>query len=207
MIVKIQASVKKYFDGWNGGVEYPKAEKSKQVTVGTTTIVEMKEKTSATLHIAQTTGLKRTDKDYLALSIGNSIFGMGGFSARLMSIVRDDEGLTYGIYSVLGSDTFIDGQFYISGTFSPDLLAQGYSSTMREFKRWVKDGVTAEELSSAKTRAIGSYKVGLSTTRGLAGSLLSITQRGYEPSYMDEYPELINNVTLDEVNAAIKKIY
>ncbi len=43
---KIQASVKKYFDGWNGGVEYPKAEKSKQVTVGTTTIVEIKEKTS-----------------------------------------------------------------------------------------------------------------------------------------------------------------
>ena len=202
---KIQTSVKKYFDGWNGGVNYPKSEKTKQATSGTITIVKMKEKTSATLQIAQTTGLKKTDKDYLALKMGNSIFGMGGFSARLMSIIRDDEGLTYGIYSVLGSDTFTDGQFYISGTFSPSLLAQGYSSTMRELKRWVKDGVTDEELKAAKTRAIGSYKVGLSTTRGLAGNLLSITQRGYEPSYMDEYPELINNVTLDEVNAAIKK--
>ena len=202
---EINSSVEKAFNGWTGGIDYTTVEKSPQVTTSTTTIVEMKEKTSATLLIAQTTGIKRTDKDYLALSMGNSVFGMGGFSARLMSIVRDDEGLTYGIYSVLGDDTYSDGQFYISGTFSPDLLAQGYSSTMREFKRWVNDGVTADELKSAKTRAIGSYKVGLSTTRGMAGRLLSITQRGFEPSYMDEYPEMINNVTLEEVNTAIKK--
>ncbi len=202
---QITSSVEKAFAGWSGGVDFPNVEKSAQVTEGETVIVKMKEKTSATLHIAQTTGIKRTDKDYMALSIGNSIFGMGGFSARLMSIVRDDEGLTYGIYSVLGGDTYSDGQFYISGTFAPKLLAKGYSSTMRELKRWVKDGVTADELKAAKTRAIGGYKVGLSTTRGMAGRILSITQRGFEPSYMDEYPELINSVTLEEVNAAIKK--
>jgi len=202
---KIKVTVDKAFSGWNGGIEIPKFEKAEQVTKGETVIVKMDEKTSATLYIAQTTGIKRTDKDYLALSLGNSIFGMGGFSARLMSIIRDDEGLTYGIYSSLSGDTYADGQFAISGTFSPKLLAQGYSSTMREFKRWVNEGVTDDELKSAKTRIIGSYKVGLSTTRGIAGSLLSITQRGYEPNYMDEYPNLVNNLTLEEVNNAIKK--
>lgn len=201
----IDKTVAKEFDGWTGGVDYPKVKKTVQVVTGETVIVKMKDKTSATLRIAQTTGLKRTDKDYLALSIGNSIFGMGGFSARLMSIIRDDEGLTYGIYSLLSGDTFSDGEFAISGTFSPDLLAKGYNSTMREFKRWVNEGVTEEELKAAKTRAIGGYKVGLSTTRGMASRLLSITQRGYEPSYMDEYPDLINTVTLDQVNSAIKK--
>jgi zinc protease len=202
---KINSSVKKEFTGWSGGIDIPVAEKVKQVTESETVIVKMKEKTSATLHIAQTTGLKRTDKDYLSLNMGNSILGMGGFSARLMSIIRDDEGLTYGIYSVLGNDTYTEGKFSISGTFSPELLAKGYNSTMREFKRWVNEGVTAEELKSAKTRAIGGYKVGLSTTRGIAGRLLSITQRGYEPTYMDEYPEMINAVTLEAVNTAIKK--
>ncbi|MCF6270001.1 MAG: insulinase family protein [Melioribacteraceae bacterium] len=202
---EINSSVQKAFAGWDGGVEYANVDDSTQVTVGTTTIVAMKEKTSATLLIAQTTGIKKTDKDYIPLNIGNSIFGMGGFTARLMSIIRDDEGLTYGIYSSLGGDTYSDGKFTISGTFSPDLLARGYSSTMREFKRWVKDGVTADELKAAKTRAIGGYKVGLSTTRGMAVRLLSITERGLEPSYMDEYPEIINAVTLEEVNAAIKK--
>lgn len=204
---KINSSVQKAFAGWTGGVDYVSFEKNVQATTGasTITIVKMKEKTSATLLIAQTSGIKRTDKDYIALSIGNNIFGRGGFSARLMSIIRDDEGLTYGIYSGLSGDTYSDGKFSISGTFSPDLLAQGYSSTIREFKRWVKDGVTADELKAAKTRAIGGYKVGLSTTRGMAGRILSITQRGFEPSYMDEYPEMINAVTLEEVNAAITK--
>ena len=201
----ISKSIDGVFNGWTGGIDYPNIDSTDQVSIGETVIVKMKEKTSATLRIAQTTGLKRTDADYLALSIGNSIFGMGGFSARLMSIIRDDEGLTYGIYSQLSGDTYSDGQFAISGTFSPDLLAKGLNSTMREFRRWVKDGVTTEELAAAKTRAIGGYKVGLSTTSGIASNLLSITQRGYEPSYMDEYPEMINALTLDKVNGAIKK--
>lgn len=198
-------SVKDVFSSWTGGVDYPNIDDANQVSTGDTVIVKMKEKTSATLRIAQTTGLKRTDEDYLALRIGNSIFGMSGFSARLMSIIRDDEGLTYGIYSSLLGDTFSDGQFAIRGTFSPDLLAKGLNSTMREFERWVNDGVTMEELTAAKTRAIGSYKVGLSNTGGIAANLLSITQRGYEPTYMDEYPERINALTLDQVNSAIKK--
>lgn len=197
--------VENAFSGWSGGVEYVNVEKAEQVTAGETVIVDMEEKTSATLRIALTTGLRRTDKDYLALSIGNSIFGMGGFSARLMSIIRDDEGLTYGIYSFLQGDTFADGQFAIRGTFSPDLLAKGLNSTQREFKRWVNEGVNEEELKAAKTRAIGGYKVSLSTTSGMASRIHSITQRGYEPSYMDEYPEMINAITLEDVNSAIKK--
>ena len=201
----VNESVENAFSGWSGGVEYVKVEKAEQAAAGETVIVDMEEKTSATLRIALTTGLRRTDEDYLALSIGNSIFGMGGFSARLMSIIRDDEGLTYGINSFLQGDTFADGQFAISGTFSPDLLAKGLNSTQREFKRWVNDGVTEDELKAAKTRAIGGYKVGLSTTSGMASRIHSITQRGYEPSYMDEYPEMINAITLEQVNSAIKK--
>lgn len=203
------AIVNKYienaFEGWSGGVEYPKIEKSDQVTTDETVIVKMKDKTSATLRIALTTGLKRTDPDFLSVNIGNSIFGSGGFSSRLMSIIRDDEGLTYDIRSSLEGDTFTDGQFAIQGTFSPKLLAQGLNSTEREFNHWVKEGVTKEELLAAKTRIIGGYKVGLSTTGGIASTLHRFAQRGYEPTYMDEYPILIDAISLDEVNSAIKK--
>ncbi len=201
----IENSIDENFKGWSGGVSYPKVDKAKMVTEGKKQVVMMADKTSTTLMIGQTTGLKRTDKDFLPLSIANSIFGLGGFAARLMSIIRDDEGLTYGIYSFLQDDTYNDGSWAIRGTFAPTLLDKGIASTVRELKRWVKDGVTEKELEAAKTRNIGSYKVGLATTRGMASNILSFAQAGFDMKYMDEYPEDIEELTLDQVNKIIKK--
>ena len=44
-----------------------------------------------------------------SLTIGNCRFvlGSGGFTSRLMATVRDKEGLTYGLYSYVGNDTFV----------------------------------------------------------------------------------------------------
>ena len=165
----------------------------------------MEEKTSATLRIGQITKLKKTDADYIAFDCANQAFGGGSFIARLLSIIRDEEGLTYGIFARHTDDLFSDGTWYISGTFSPDLLHKGYSSTMRELKRWVEGGITEEELKNTKSRMIGSYKIGLSTTGGLAAQILSFAERGYSPSYLDEYPKLVEDLSLDKVNSVVKK--
>ncbi len=198
-------SISSAFKGWNGGIEIPDYNKANLKTAGITKIVKLEDKTSATLQIGQITGLKKTDKDYLPLMVANQIFGGGSFTARLMSIIRDEEGLTYGIYASVTEDTYTDGVWYITGTFSPDLLAQGYSSTMRELNRWVKDGVTSEEFEAVKSRLIGSYKVRLATTNGMASQILSFIQRGYSLDYLDNYPKLIDEVSLEDVNSSIKK--
>jgi zinc protease len=52
---------------------------------------------------------------------------------------------------------------------------------------------------------IGSYLVGLSTTTGLADTILTDVQRGYGVSRVDEYPGAIKALTRNEVNDAIKK--
>ena len=201
----VESAVKKYFDGWKGGINYPKFDDAELKVKNVTEIVRLEDKTSATLRIGQITNLQKTDDDYVAFSCANEILGGGNFTARLMSIIRDEEGLTYGIYSGHSGDIFADGTWYIYGTFSPDLLHQGYSSTMRELKRWFNEGVSEEELKNAKTRMIGSYKIGLSTTGGLASQILSFAERGYSPSYLDEYPELVADLSLNEVNSVIKK--
>lgn len=202
---EVESSIKKYFEGWQGGIDYPDFDKAEITSKGVTEIVAMEEKTSATLRIGQITKLKKTDEDYIAFDCANQAFGGGSFIARLLSIIRDEEGLTYGIFARHTDDLFSDGTWYIAGTFSPDLLHQGYSSTMRELKRWVEDGITEEELKNTKSRMIGSYKIGLSTTGGLAAQILSFAERGYSPSYLDEYPKLVEDLPLDKVNGVVKK--
>ena len=55
-----------------------------------------------------------------------------------------------------------------------------------------------------KQGVIGSYDVGLSTTMGLAETILVNTQRGYDLDWLDGYPKALKAVTRDQVNAAIK---
>ena len=122
-----------------------------------------------------------------------------------MQTVRVKEGLTYGIRSSMsGFSNDNDGYWYVGGTFAPRLLSKGESSTLREIKKWAKDGVTQKELDIAKTTLTGSYRVGFDTTGGLAGGILSAVVDWGDLSYVDNQPDKINAVTLDEVNNAIK---
>ena len=63
---------------------------------------------------------------------------------------------------------------------------------------------TQKELDIAKTTLTGSYRVGFDTTGGLAGGILSAVVDWGDLSYVDNQPDKINAVTLDEVNNAIK---
>jgi zinc protease len=122
-----------------------------------------------------------------------------------MATVRDQEGLTYGIGARTGGDTFTNGDWRIIANFAPNLLDQGLASTRRELKAWYEQGVTAAELERTKTNLAGSFQVGLATTDGLAGTILATIHRGYPLTWIDEYPEKLEAVTLEQVNTAIKK--
>lgn len=199
----IEQAVSTSFEGWSGGSSYRDYDRAPSSTASDK-LVYMEDKTSVTLMAGTPTGLKETDADYLPLYLGNYILG-GNFSARLMSIVRDDEGLTYGINSMLGGDTYSDGYWGVQATFAPNLLDKGVASTMREIKRWVQDGVTQKELEAKKTTIAGSYKVRMATTRGMASLILSTAQIGRPMSYLDEYVPKVQQVSLEQVNDAIRK--
>jgi zinc protease len=167
--------------------------------------VAMPGKTSVSVLIGQPSSLRHHDPDYLACSLGTSVFGSGFFSARLLDIIRNREGLTYGIGASLRADTFSDGSWAIKGTFAPELLEKGLSSTQRELRRLFAEGVTAEELANFKVTLAGAHKVGLATTSGLASSLLNALQRGYDPVWLDEYPKRLQALGLAEVNSSLRK--
>ncbi len=147
--------------------------------------------------------VRRSDDAYLPLYLGNYVLG-GNFSARLMTAIRDEQGLTYGIGSSLaGMSADYDGHWEVSVTLSHDRLEEGVAATRAEVERFAADGITAEELAEKKTTITGSFKVGLATTRQLARTLLLNAERGFDVGYLDRFPALIEALTLEEVNGAI----
>ena len=149
--------------------------------------------------------LRRGDPDYLALFAGVYVLG-GSFSGRLMSTVRDEQGLTYGVGSRLaGMGVEHDGYWRTAITLSQDNLERGIDATMEQIRLFCNEGVTDDELREKLTAIAGGYKVGLATTGGLAASLLVNAERGFPTGYLDDYPALIEALTADQVNAAIAR--
>lgn len=201
----LSATIKKSFGEWKDSPLEEKKETQKGTKNAGKAYVTMQDKTSTDFLVGIPLGINRDHPDYRPLFVASYILG-GNFSARLMQTVRVKEGLTYGIRSSMsgfGNDT--DGYWYVGGTFSPDLLSKGESSTLREIKKWAQDGVTQKEVDTTKSTLTGSFKVGFDTTRGLASGILSAVIDWEDLSYVDEMPNMINGVTLEQVNAAIKK--
>ena len=118
--------------------------------------------------------------------------------------MRDKEGLTYGIQSSTGGvEEGNDGYWYIWGTFAPDIIDKAKKSMEKQLNLWLRGGVTRDELEAKKTTISGMYQVGLDTTAGIANRVLTTVERGKELSFMDEYPNLINLLTLEQVNDSI----
>lgn len=200
----LKSAIAQEFGEWDGGrtlPDFPKAAGAEQRREQT---ISMADKPNVTVIVGQATGLKYKDPEALALRVGTAALGQG-FTGRLMANVRDKEGLTYGIRAGLGSDAFADGEWQISANFAPQLLEKGMASTKRELEGWYAQGITAAELERVKSNLIGTFKVGLATTDGLSSALLNAVHRGYDVTWLDEYPKRVAALALPEVNAAIKK--
>ena len=198
-----EAEVAKDFSGWSGGQDYIRPATPAVLTAAHEVSVPLTDKPSVSVMIGQPTGLRYKDPDALALRVGTAILGRG-FTGRLMGVVRDKEGLTYNIDAAVAEDSIADGSWDISASFAPALLTKGVASTRRELDKWWKDGITDQELATRKQGMVGGYLVGLSTTGGLASTILINVQRGYDVNWLEGYPQAVHALTRDQVNSAIK---
>jgi zinc protease len=203
---QVRVQIEKSFSGWHGGSALPARSRSEADSGATASEqrVFIPGKTSVTVLLGQHDGLRYRDPDALALRMATTILG-SGFTGRLMSNVRDKEGLTYHIDAGVDNDSYVDGEWKINASFAPALLDKGIASTRRQLADWYQNGVTAAELEQRKTQLVGNYYVSLATTGGIAEALLAAVQRGYDLTWLDEYPKAVQALQLDQVNAAIKK--
>lgn len=164
----------------------------------------MPDKTNIDVRMGHPLKIRRDEEVYTWLHLGNYILG-GNFSSRLMDIVRDEMGLTYGVSSSLaGITSRYEGHWQIGITLSEDKLDTGINATLGVLSDFVNAGVTASELADKKTTLTGTFKVQLATTSGLADTILRGFERGFGKDYLDRFPEWIDASTLDQVNASIK---
>ncbi len=169
--------------------------------------VSIQDKASVDVIYGIATGITKDHPDYPALLLGMQVLGStGGFNGRLMKIVREAEGLTYGTYAFLNRfGASIDGYLTVWATFAPQLLEKGKAALLREARRIAAEGVTTIELKKHAAMYEARSRTSLASSAAFAFAAHWNAVDGRSPRYLDEFPKRVLTLTKREVDAALKK--
>ncbi len=138
------------------------------------------------------------------LALANYILGGGNFSSRLMSRVRTSTGNTYGIHSSISTDRQI-GTFRIGTSTQNAQVSEVMKAIFDVLQELANDGLTSEELERAKKFAIGNLAFQLEGLDNVVEKILWLRHYDRPLSYIEQFGERIEAISLNSVNAAIQK--
>ena len=145
--------------------------------------------------------IKRHDPDYYALVAGNYILGGGGFDSRLMKVLRDRHGYTYGVHSTLEPATEA-GMFTIGYSTQKKNTKDSLVQAQAVIKQFIEEGPTEEELAQAKANIIGSFPLRFDSNAKLVKYLSIIGHHNLPNDYLEAYPKAIGKLTVEQVKDA-----
>ena len=143
--------------------------------------------------------IRRDNPDRYALLVMNDILGGGGFTSRLMTRIRSDEGLAYSASSSFGMGTYYDGVFRVSFQSRSETVARAASIVLEEIDRMRDTQVTEAELRTSKASFIETFTRNFSSAASTANLFASDEYTGRDPEYLVHYRDRIGAVTGDDV--------
>ena len=149
-------------------------------------------------------GIRRSDPDFLALTVGNYVLGGGGFVSRLYAEVREKRGLSYSVYSYFGPGLHA-GAFTVGLQTRPDQSAQAIALSRDVVSRFVRDGPSEQELQAAKSNLVGGFALRLDSNRKLLDNVANIAWNDLALDYLDTWAQTVEAITVADVKAAFAR--
>ena len=143
-------------------------------------------------------GIPRSHPDYYSIRVMEYILGGGGLSSRLPDAIRNERGLAYSVRASFSAGKHI-GTFRISMQTKNRSAREAIGIAIEEIRRIREQGVTEEELDSAKTFLIGSFPIRLDTNRRIARFLARVEYLELGLDFPNRFPDLIRQVSRQDV--------
>ena len=149
--------------------------------------------------------INRKHNDYRQLQLANLVLG-GYFGSRLMKNIREDKGLTYGIYSTLES-YLDDACFYVEADVNAKKKELVVAEITNELNMLCSTNIPEEELNKAKNYLIGSMLRGIDGPFSLLDRHRILIDYGFEQNYYDDFIEIIKSTTPEEIRLLTAKYF
>jgi zinc protease len=142
----------------------------------------------------------------MALSMADYVFGGGASGSRLFNRVRGKEGLSYAAgSSVSTSDQDALGRFSLLAICNPANIDKVERAIGEELARLVRDGITEQELATAKKAIREQSTLMRSDDLFVVSALVEDLPLGRTFAYDAERDRKRAALTVDAVNQAVRK--
>ncbi len=200
----VEALLPESLRGWQGGDVKPIVVGEMEIPKGLSRIdVPIAGKASVDIVSGLPVALRRTAADYYAAVIANAALGGDTLSSRLGLVVREKNGLTYGITCGFDNVAFGGAPWKITLTVNPANVDKALALVREVVDEYRTKGITAKELADEKGRAYGSFVVSLRNPVTVASVLSQYEFNGLGVAGIDQLKACFESVTVDEVNDAI----
>jgi len=200
---QMKAKLEEVFGGWMTRGAAPPALSAPQQVKGKRLLLIDKPDSTQTFFAIGNVGTSVTDPDRVRVRVVNTIFG-GRFTSQLNEALRVESGLTYGAQSFFDAKQQ-PGAFAIFSYTKNDSTVQAIDLALQVLEKLHKDGVTADELASAKAYIKGQFPPSIETSGQLAQRIASNEFYGLTDDEINQLEARIDAVTLPATKQVIEK--
>jgi zinc protease len=150
-------------------------------------------------------GLARSNPDYAAAQVINTILG-GRFTSWLNDALRVNAGLTYGASSTFISNK-LGGTFTISSYTRTATTVQAIDMALDVLNKLHTKGIDEVTLLSAKNYMKGGFPPRYETTASKARLLTEMFTYGFDEKFINDFEKNVDAVTIEKTKEVISKYF
>jgi len=168
------------------------------------TVIIKKETEQAYIYFGSPYNMRVDDEEYYKARVATFILGTGGFGSRLMEEIRVKRGLAYSAYArvhVSSSSSYMSG--YLQTKL--DSMDEAKKSVSKVISKFVKKGVSQEELDQTKKFLLGSEPLRVETMSQRLNRTFMEYYKGFKLGHSTDELEKIKNLKLKDLNKYIKE--
>lgn len=148
-------------------------------------------------------GMKRGDKDYFPLYVGNHILGGSGLVSRISEEVREKRGLAYSAYSYFTPMRGL-GPYTLGLQSRNEKTPEALRVLRSTLKQFIGKGPTEKELQASKQNITGGFPLRLSSNRKIVNNLAMIGFYRLPLDYLDTFIQQVNDVSRQQIIKAFQ---
>lgn len=201
--------LKKSFGDWGTKSSFEPVEPKYFEVKGKSETINTPDKTNAVMLGALNLNISRKHAEYPAVVMANELLGGGAFlNSRIPQRLRESEGMSYGAGSYINVEyKYNVGSWGTYAYFNPIYKNRLDSALQEEVDKAIVKGFTADELQKTKAGYAEQTRTSLGNNASTAATLRSFLMYGRDLTEYTQFDKKINDLTLEQVNAALKKYF
>jgi len=149
-------------------------------------------------------GGMRDNPDYAKVQVMNRVLS-GGFSGRLMQIVRTEMGLAYSVFGQYGMNSFYPGMFYAGVMTKSSTTSEAIDAIIEQIKRLQDEPISEQELQDVKDQILNSSVFEYDSYEEVLSERMSNEYRGLPADAFEQYIEGVKATTIEDVQAVAQE--